>query len=334
VPAGDEVERKLHRSRRQVERLRRLMDVYGPYVELDAVFGDREARRLAGLLSPEDRARLPFDPALIDWPTYLQEIHLPALRRLVAGPRPPRRTGRPRDAGLPDGPPALAFFDVDGVVLDSTIAHAYAWLRTRSMPHPDRELWLAAFGAGTPGLRVVDRRSRADLLRRFYERYRHLSAVELRAEADEVLSEFILPRIQQGAVRRVRAHRARGDRVVLLTGALDFLVAPLRHLADDLVAARLVERDGAFTGELVEPPLTAEGRVAVAAELASARGVDLADCHAYGDGVSDLPLLEAVGHPHAVNPDFRLAREARRRRWPVERWTAEPGRRTTPLAPA
>ncbi len=334
LPGSDEAERWLHRNRRRVERLRRLLDVYGPYVELDCVFSDREARVLADELAPEDRVRLSFDPAQIDWTSYLQEAHLPAVRRLVSTPRPARRTGPRRAPALADGPPALAFFDVDGVVLDSTIAHAYAWLRTRSMPHPDRELWLAAFGATTPGLLTLDRRSRADLLRRFYERYRDLSPAELRAEAHDVLSEFVAPRVQQGAVRRIRAHRTRGDRVVLLTGALDFLVEPLRHLADELVAARLLEHDGAFTGELADPPMTAEGRVAVAAQLAAERGVELAHCHAYGDGISDLPLLEAVGHPHAVNPDFRLAREARRRRWPVEEWSAEPGRRTAPLAPA
>ena len=119
-------------------------------------------------------------------------------------------------------------------------------------------------------------------------------------------------------MRRIRAHRRRGDRVVLMTGALDFLVDSLRHLGDELIAARLVERTGRFTGELAEPPLTADGRASLAARLAAEHGLDLADCHAYGDSIADLPLLELVGHPHAINPDFRLAREARRRGWPVE----------------
>jgi phosphoserine phosphatase len=57
--------------------------------------------------------------------------------------------------------------------------------------------------------------------------------------------------------------------------------------------------------------------------MAAEHGVDLADRHAYGDSLADFPLLEIVGHPHAVNPDFRLSREARRRRWPVEEWTTE-----------
>ena len=72
---------------------------------------------------------------------------------------------------------------------------------------------------------------------------------------------------------------------------------------------------------------------ALAARLAAEHGVDLADCHAYGDSISDLPLLELVGHPVAVNPDFRLAREARRRGWGVVDWEAEPGARTSPPAP-
>jgi alcohol-forming fatty acyl-CoA reductase len=134
-------------------------------------------------------------------------------------------------------------------------------------------------------------------------------------------------------VRRIRAHRARGDRVVLVTGALDFLVEPLAHLADELVAARLVERRGAFTGELAEPPLSADARASLAARLAAEHDVDLADCHAYGDSVSDLPLLELVGHPVAVNPDFRLAREARRRHWTTLDWSVEPGARSRPPAP-
>ena len=146
------------------------------------------------------------------------------------------------------------------------------------------------------------------------------------------MSEFILPHVHQEAVRRIRRHRRRGDRVVLLTGALDFLVKPLEHLADELIAARLIERRGAFTGELAEPPLSADGRASLTARLAAEHGVELADCHAYGDSVSDLPMLEAVGHAYAVNADFRLAREARRRGWPLLEWETEPGARSAPPA--
>jgi fatty acyl-CoA reductase len=335
LPNGDDVERTLHQHRRALERLRRLSEIYGPYTELDCTFDDRETRALADRLHPEDRARLPFDTAAIDWESYFSDVHLPALRRIVITPRPARRiaAARPSSPALGEGPPAIAFFDVEGVVVDATIVHAYAWLRSREMPRGDRELWLLGLGARATSFRARDRVSRAAFNRDFYLRYANLPAQELRDGAREALSELILPRIQHAAVRRIRAHRERGDRVVLLTGALDFLVEPLQHLADELISARLVERGGAFTGELAEPPLTADGRASMAASLAADHGVALADCHAYGDAISDLPMLDVVGHPHVVNPDFRLAREARRRRWPVLDWQPEPGARTaTPVA--
>ena len=263
----------------------------------------------------------------------------PALGSLTSGPFVP---GHEVVGDVATGPergrrvvvePALAIFDVEGVVLDATVAHFYHWLRSRTMPVPDRTTWSAALAARIPRYLVADRRSRAAFSRAFYRNYRGLPVSELRRSAAAGLSEFILPRLRHEAVRRIRAHRRRGDHVVLVTGALDFLVAPLEHLADELVAARLVERRGSFTGELAEPPVTADGRASLAARLAADRGVDLADCFAYGDAISDLPLLELVGHPHPVNPDFRLAREARRRRWPVLEWAAEPGARTAPPAP-
>src|SRR3954449_8564481 len=180
------------------------------------------------------------------------------------------------------------------------------------MPELDKLVWSAGIAARVPGWMKADRRSRLAFNRSFYRLYRDLPVRELRAQAQEALPDFIQPRIQHEAVRRVRAHRRRGDHVVLMTGALDFLVDSLRHLGDELVAARLVERTGRFTGELAEPPLTADGRASLAARMAAEHGPSLADCHAYGDSLADLPLLEIVGHPHAVNPDFRLAREARR----------------------
>ena len=330
VPRVDDVERRLHQEQRRLERLRLLADIYGPYVELDCMFDDRHARELADALHPEDRVRFDFDTAAIDWPYYLGDVHLPALRALVPPPRRPVGGSGARVGAIADGPPALAIFDVEGVVLDATVAHFYAWLRGRGMPTLDRTLWLAGLAARVPGYKLADRRSRADFNRSFYQQYRGLPAGELRDHAGASLSDFILPRLRHDAVRRIRAHRARGDRVVLITGALDFLVEPLRHLADELIAARLTERRGAFTGELEEPPLSADGRASLAARLAAEHDVDLAACHAYGDSISDLPLLELVGHPHAINPDFRLAREARRRRWPVLEWEIEPGARNRP----
>jgi HAD superfamily hydrolase (TIGR01490 family) len=324
LPRSSDVELRLHKNQRKVDRLRRLNEIYWPYGALDCVFDDRNTRELLETLHPDDRERFGFDVDEIDWDHYLGEVHLPALRAIAVPPAPgPKKTRSPGRKPAPEGPPGLAIFDVEGVVLDSTVAHFYAWLRTRDMPELDKLVWTAGVATKVPGWIMEDRRSRTAFNRSFYRLYKDLPARELRRQAREALPDFIQPRIQNEAVRRIRQHKRRGDRVVLITGALDFLVESLQHLGDELIAARLVERVGRFTGELAEPPLTADGRASLAARLAADHGVDLAHCHAYGDSLADLPLLELVGHPHAINPDFRLSREARRRRWPIETWTTE-----------
>ena len=94
----------------------------------------------------------------------------------------------------------------------------------------------------------------------------------------------------------------------------------LRPLFDDIVCARLGEVDGRFTGRLVELPPIGEARALVLADYAEAEGLRLEESMAYADSASDLPMLEAVGFPVAVNPEAKLAAIARRRGWHVEQW--------------
>jgi len=130
----------------------------------------------------------------------------------------------------------------------------------------------------------------------------------------------------------VRAHRARGHRTVLITGALDFVVAPMRPLFDEVVCASLgTDDEGRFTGRLEQLPPTGEARALVLAEYAAAVGLDLAESVAYADSASDLPLLECVGFPVAVNPESKLAALARRRGWHVEHWEKAGGGARPPL---
>lgn len=323
---ADGISRTLHRERRRIERLYDLTKLYWPHAALDCRFDDRNASELRERMDPEDRVRFDFDPLGIDWDEYLGGRYIPAVVQLWGGPhraQDARKARASRSTEIPDGEPAIAFFDVEGVVLNATIAHFYVWLRTREMPGLDALLWQLGLVTKVPRWRLTDRRSRSRFNRSFYRTYQNLPAAELREQATDCLADFMLPRIQHEAVRRIRAHRRRGDRVVLLTGGLDFLMDPLRHLGDDLVAARLIEERGAFTGELAEPPLTADGRASFVAQAAAEHRSDLADCFGYGDAISDLPFLDTVGHPYAVNPDVELAREARRRRWPVLEWKPE-----------
>ena len=141
-------------------------------------------------------------------------------------PGPQQRAARGRAPALAEGPPALAVFDVEGVVLDTTVAHFYAWLRTRDMPELDQLVWTRRRSPrACPAGCMADRRSRAAFNRSFYRALpRPAGARAARAGARRRCRDFIQPRIQHEAVRRIREHQRRGDRVVLVTGALDFLV--------------------------------------------------------------------------------------------------------------
>ena len=131
----------------------------------------------------------------------------------------------------------------------------------------------------------------------------------------------------------MREHRALGHRTVLITGALDFAVDCLRPLFDEIIAAEMTFKpDGTYSGEMTAVPPTGEARAQVMADYAAAEGLDLAEAVAYADSSSDLPMLEAVGFPVAVNPETRLAAIARKRGWLVEHW-AKASRRRRPAVP-
>jgi alcohol-forming fatty acyl-CoA reductase len=148
-------------------------------------------------------------------------------------------------------------------------------------------------------------------------------------------SDLLLTKSFPAGIRRVREHRRLGHRTLLITGALDVVIEPLRPLFDDIVCAQLGERQGTFTGELETGPPTGEARAMIMASYASAEGLSLAESVAYADSASDLPMLEAVGHPVAVNPEAKLAAIARKRGWHVEHWPKAPGgpRPLLPIGP-
>jgi putative phosphoserine phosphatase/1-acylglycerol-3-phosphate O-acyltransferase len=122
-------------------------------------------------------------------------------------------------------------------------------------------------------------------------------------------------------------HRRDGVITVLATTSPEVLVRPLAERLgfDDLIATRYAVFDGRFTGGLEGPFVWSTGKLGAARAWAEANGVDLEMSHAYSDSVFDVPLLSAVGHPHAVNPDLALRLYATAQRWPCLWLDAPPG---------
>jgi phosphoserine phosphatase len=205
---------------------------------------------------------------------------------------------------------------------------SYAWLATRRLPTDERMRFIARTLAEAPRLLAMDRRDRGDFLRHFYRRYEDAPIDQLDVDSSEMFSDLILMKSFPAAIRRVREHRALGHRTLLITGALDFVVKPLRPLFDDIVCASLSRTNGAdsrYAGELTDVPPTGESRAQLLYDYADAEHLSLAESVAYADSASDLPMLEAVGFPVAVNPETRLAAIARKRGWLVEHFSKAPG---------
>jgi fatty acyl-CoA reductase len=310
--------RRLDRQHRRLEFVRRYADLYGAYAEIEVVYTDDRTVELWEGLPDEDRREFPFDAAAIDWYHYLQEVHCPSVTRVLRAAtwrRPePAVVITPRSDGV------LAVFDLEGTILDSNVVEAYLWFQLAQLP---REEWAGAVGrvARTlPRYLGAERRDRGEFLRSFYRRYEGASVEGLRRLVEERVGDLVLRRAAPRAIRRVREHRAAGHRTVLITGAIDVLVAPLAPLFDEIVTGKLAVTNGRYTGYLEGPPLVGEARAGWLRRFAEETASDLGASYGYADSYSDLPLLEAVGRPAAVNPDLALFREARRRRWPVEEW--------------
>lgn len=146
---------------------------------------------------------------------------------------------------------------------------------------------------------------------------------DLAEEASELFAKAILPTIYPEAERIVREHRARGHLVAIVSGATRFVVEPLaRHLGvDHMLYTGMEVEDGLFTGRVVEPVCFEEGKIFWLQQFIERERIDLARSWFYTDSITDLPLLELVGHPVPVNPDPFLYRAAVRRRWPVRIFT-------------
>ncbi|MEU2073320.1 HAD family hydrolase [Streptomyces sp. NPDC057020] len=135
----------------------------------------------------------------------------------------------------------------------------------------------------------------------------------------ETLHDLIDPIIYDEAASLIEEHHAAGRDVVIVSTSGAEVVEPIGEMlgADRVVATRMVVgEDGCFTGE-VEYYAYGPTKAEAVRELAESEGYDLSRCYAYSDSATDIPMLEAVGHPYAVNPDRALRREAVAREWPV-----------------
>lgn len=153
---------------------------------------------------------------------------------------------------------------------------------------------------------------------------RGLSEAEFRAVGERIFLERLAANVYPESRALVRAHRARGHTVAVVSSATRYQIDPLARDLDipDVLATELEVEQGCFTGEVVRPTCYGEGKAEAARRFAAERGVDLSRSWFYSDSDEDLPLFEIVGNPRPTNPNSALSRIATRRGWPIRRFTS------------
>lgn len=214
---------------------------------------------------------------------------------------------------------AAAFYDLEGTLVSTNLVHTLAFYARRQ-----QGLWQTAKASvGTlaklPFFGITDLYSRNVFNEVFFRSYEGFSHDRLRYFSDELFEEVLKPAIFPGTLELIEQGKKIGQRQVVLTGALDFTVKRLMdHLGiEDFVANRLEFVNGYATGRVLPPVMASATKAKWIREYAERENINLSESYAYSDSISDLPMLSIVGHPVAVNPDFRLKQTARQHDWAI-----------------
>lgn len=219
---------------------------------------------------------------------------------------------------------SASYFDVDGTLVTTNLVHptVFYMLNQPTPLHSLAKLGRALVKAPWLALaEIQDRRTFNELL---FSSFAGVSEDRLLALAEETFDTVIKPNIYPGAKDLVQTSIDKGHDVVIVSGALDFLMELLcKHLgATSYIANKLEIKDRFATGKLLRPVVAGPEKARLIREHARAKGHDLDECFAYSDSYSDVPMLSVVGHPAAVNPDRKLSLLANAYHWPIIRLAA------------
>jgi putative phosphoserine phosphatase/1-acylglycerol-3-phosphate O-acyltransferase len=213
-----------------------------------------------------------------------------------------------------------AFFDMDHTLLRDSSGLLYV----RYLRETGRLSWGQWAGVlGQIALYAVGVMDFPRLMGRLMIRAAGASEEQAWQLSDEWFETMLRHYIAEDGRRQVAWHQAQGHHVALVSAATPYAVRPVARaigLGEAYLATRLEVVEGYFTGRVLEPACYGAGKVALTYAYAISNSIDLRQSYFYSDSHHDLPLLEAVGHPVAVNPSRTLARIAAARGWPVQRF--------------
>ncbi len=220
--------------------------------------------------------------------------------------------------GTVSRPPTAAFFDLDKTIIakSSTLAFSKPFFEGGLLTR--RAVLRSAYANFLVSLNGADHNTLERMRQYLTALVAGWDVEVVRESVRRTLREIIDPIVYAEAVELIEEHRAAGRDVVIVSASGSEVVEPVGELlgVDHVIATRLVESEGRYTGE-VEFYAYGPHKATAMRALAEQHGYDLAECFAYSDSETDVPMLEAVGHPFCVNPAKTLRREAAERDWPV-----------------
>lgn len=232
------------------------------------------------------------------------------------GPRP-AGASRPTRAGG-DQARTAAFFDLDKTIIATSSAYAFGrefLYNGLISPAEALQLSLAKASYMFSGLSSEGMDTTRDQLTAMVTGW---SVDEVRSIARETMHHVVTPSIYAEARELIRAHRAAGRHVVIVSASAAVLVDIIAEElgVEHVITTELAEEDGCFTGEVLFY-CKGQNKAAALERTAAAEDIDLRASYAYSDSATDIPMLEKVSHPVAVNPDRQLKRHALAHEWEI-----------------
>lgn len=220
---------------------------------------------------------------------------------------------------MADKAQAASFYDLEGTLVSTNLVHTLGFYARRQQGLFTTISKSVGTLAKLPMFGITDLYSRNVFNEYFFQSYKGESLDRLRYFSEELFEEVLKPAIFPGTEDLIAKSKKLGHIQVVVTGALDFSVEPLcNHLGIDVfVANRLEFVNGYATGRLLPPVMASATKAKWIREFAEKENINLSKSYAYSDSISDLAMLSIVGHPVAVNPDFRLKQTALQHDWAI-----------------
>jgi HAD superfamily hydrolase (TIGR01490 family) len=217
--------------------------------------------------------------------------------------------------------PGAAFFDLDKTLIEGSSAIHFGRAAYKHGMVSRRQIARDAWANVKFRLNGSTDAGTDELRQRILDSITGQRTVDLARLGPDVLAG-ILPLIYREVLDEAYTHQDAGRAVYIVTAASQELADVLAHVLvlDGGIGMRSEVRDGVYTGRPAGPFTYREGKAEAIRELAAREGIDLAESFAYSDSESDLPMMHAVGHPVAVNPDRKLERVARQEGWRIMRF--------------